>query len=115
MKKGHYFGTVIDEKWWRRYRAPGYFARGSGEFDLDAGGIHFKRKLATEPLLIRWDELTSARLGKWHAGQWGSRNPVLKVAFNRDDLSLSAGFALSRDWSEMEKLATDINNRVWRP
>jgi len=114
VKKGHYFGTEIDEKWWRRYRAPGFFARGSGEFDLDTAGIHFKRKLADEPLLIGWNEITSARLGKWHSGQWGSRHPVLKVAFDRDDLSLSAGFTLSRDWPEMEQLAADINTRASR-
>lgn len=75
---------------------------------------HFKRKLADEPLLIGWNEITSARLGKWHAGQWGSRHPVLKVAFDRDDLSLSAGFTLSRDWPEMEQLAADINTRASR-
>jgi hypothetical protein len=36
MKQGHYFGTEIDGKWWRRYRESGYSARGSGELDIDA-------------------------------------------------------------------------------
>lgn len=114
MKQGHYFGTEIDGKWWKRYREPGYFARGSGGFDLDAAGIHFDRKLAKEPLLINWDEVTSAQLGKWHAGQWGARRPVLKVWFDRDGVSMSAGFTLSKDWPEMEQFAAAINARARR-
>mgnify|MGYP001567496802 CR=1 FL=1 len=38
MKKGNYLGTEIDEKWWKRYRSPGFFARGSGEFWM---GVRF--------------------------------------------------------------------------
>ena len=47
MKRGHYFGTEIGGKWWRRYREPGFFARGSGEFDVNAAGFQFRRKLST--------------------------------------------------------------------
>ncbi len=112
MKQGHYFGTEIDGKWWRRYRAPGFFARGNGEFDLDVIGIHFKRKLAKELLHIGWDEITSTDVGKWHAGQWGGRRPVLKVSFHRDGLALTAGFTLSTAWPEVEKLATDIQSKA---
>mgnify|MGYP001824853121 CR=1 FL=1 len=111
MKQGHYFGTEIGGKWWRRYRESGFFARGSGEFDIDAAGIHFRRKLSKAALLIGWDEIKAARTGKSHAGQWGVRRPVLKVDFARDDLELCAGFTLSRDWDETEKLAADINAR----
>ena len=43
MKKGNYFGTEIDGKWWKRYRAKGFFARGNGEFTMDEEGIRFLR------------------------------------------------------------------------
>lgn len=29
---GHYLGTEIDEKWWRRYRKNKFLARGNGEY-----------------------------------------------------------------------------------
>ena len=112
MRQGHYFGTEVDGKWWRRYREPGYFARGKGEYNMDEGGIHFNRMLAKETLLIGWGEVTAARIGKWHAGQWGAGRPVLKVYFERDGLKLSSGFTLSKDGPEMERLATDISAKA---
>ena len=112
MKRGNYFGTEIDGKWRKRYRGPGFFARGNGEFDLDASGIRFHKKLVREPMVIAWNEITSAGLGKWHAGRWAMGHPLLRVEFIRDGESLCAGFLLSRDWSEMEQLATDITKRA---
>lgn len=112
MKQGNYFGTEINGKWWKRYREPGFFARGNGEFDLDATGISFRKKLTREPLIIAWTEISAAGLGKWHAGRWAMGHPVLRVEFVRDDQSLCAGFLLSRDWSEMERLAADITKRA---
>ena len=109
MKKGNYFGTEIDGKWWRRYRGPAFFARGNGEFSMDEEGIHFLKKLTSSPLTIRWDEATGATLGKGHAGRWAMGRPVLKIAFQRDGEDLEAGFFLSSDWTEMERLAADIS------
>ena len=54
MRKGNYFGTVIDGKWWKRYRASGYFARGNGEFWLDDTGVHFRKLLTKTPSTIGW-------------------------------------------------------------
>jgi hypothetical protein len=31
-KRGSYLGTEVDEKWYKRYRRDGFFARGSGEY-----------------------------------------------------------------------------------
>lgn len=112
VKRGSYFGTEIDGSWRRRYRGEGFFARGNGDFDLDATGISFLRKLTRQPVVIKWSEISHAQLGKWHAGRWGMGRPVLKVDFRRDDQKLCAGFLLSRDWSEMEQLATDITKRA---
>jgi hypothetical protein len=112
MKKGNYFGTEIDGKWWKRYRAPGFFARGNGEFSLDEAGIHFLRKLTKQPLTIEWREARSATVGKAHAGRWAMGRPVLKIAFTRDGSDLEAGFLLAHGWAEMEQFAADLNAKI---
>ena len=110
-KKGNYFGTEINGRWWKRYRASTFFARGNGELWLDEEGLHFLRKLTRAPLTITWAEGTGASLGKWHAGRWARGRPVLKVTFRRNDFDLSAGFYLSPDWAEMESFAADLTRR----
>jgi hypothetical protein len=112
MKKGNYFGTEIDGKWWKRYRAKGFFARGNGEFTMDDEGIHFLRLLTKEPLTINWSELRSATLGKAHAGRWMLGRPILKASFHRDGSDLVAGFYLSKDWAPMEELAADLQAKI---
>ena len=114
MKQGNYFGTEISGKWWKRYREHGFFARGNGVFDLDATGISFRKKLTQEPLIVAWSEITTARLGKWHAGRWAMGHPILRVEFVRDGEELCAGFLLSRSWDEMAQLASDISERAAR-
>lgn len=112
MKQGSYFGTEIAGKWWKRYREQGFFARGNGDFDLDATGISFHKKLTKEPLVVSWDEISSADLGKWHAGRWAMGRPILRVEFVRDHQKLCAGFHISRDWAAMETLASEITQRA---
>lgn len=111
-KKGHYLGTEIDRTWWKRYRKDGLFARGNGKLWMDEEGIRFHKLLTRKPLLIRWDEISGARLGRWHAGRWGVRHPILKVDFVRDGRELSAGFILSSDWQQMQRLADDLTAKV---
>jgi hypothetical protein len=38
----------------------------------------------------------------------------LKVDFARNDLQLTAGFTLSRDWDETGRFAADINAKLAR-
>ena len=117
MKKGNYLGTEIDGSWWKRYRAAGFFARGSGEFWMDETGIGFRRLLTEAPLTIPWGDITGARLGTWHAGQWVLGRPILKVDFRRGGRPLCAGFCLSRgrhrdDRQRMEQLVADLNRKL---
>ena len=113
--RGSYFGTEIDGKWWRRYKGPGFFTRGTGEFWMSEEGLHFRRLLTDVPLSIRFDEITAVRLGTWHCGRWGHGRPVLKVDFVRDGRKLSAGFYLSADREEMERLVEDLAQRMSPP
>ncbi|RLB56368.1 MAG: hypothetical protein DRI34_09245 [Deltaproteobacteria bacterium] len=113
-KKGNYIGTEIDRKWWKRYRGESMLARGNGEFWMDEKGIRFHRLLTRIPLLIGWEEMKLASLGKWHAGRWVLGRPVLKIDFERKGQKLCAGFYLSEDWQQMAQLASDLNKRIQR-
>ncbi len=112
VKKGNYLGTEVDGSWWKRHRGKAFFARGNGELWMDDSGIHFRKLLTSQPLSIRWDEMTGARLGTWHAGRWIGGRPILKVDFVRDAQPLSAGFYLSADQVEMEQLSQDLASRI---
>ncbi|MCP3975165.1 MAG: hypothetical protein GY720_11815 [bacterium] len=114
MKKGSYFGTEIDSKWWKRYRGAGFFARGNGEFSMDEEGIHFLRLLTKVPLTIGWNETRSASLGKSHAGRWMLGRPILKVGFHRDGIDLVAGFYLAKDWAPMKQLEAELQTKIAR-
>ena len=111
-KKGNYFGTEIDQRWSRRFREDGFFARGNGELWFEEGGLFFRRFLTKTPLEIGWDEMTGARLGRWHSGRWGAGRPILKIDFRRHGQELSAGFLLSKSWPQMEAFAADLNRKI---
>jgi hypothetical protein len=112
MKRGSYFGTEMDGTWWRRYRSSGFFARGNGDFWMDEDGLHFLRALTRVPLSISWDEIAAVRLGAWHGGRWGFGRPILKVDFGRDGRELTAGFCVSRDWTEMERFVEELTEKL---
>jgi hypothetical protein len=111
-KKGNYFGTEIDQAWYKRFRKDGFFARGDGELWLEEEGLCFLRLLTKKPLRVPWEEMTGARLGKWHAGRWAAGRPVLKIDFRRAGQELSAGFLLSSSWPEMEAFANGLGHKI---
>jgi hypothetical protein len=92
---GKYFGTEINEKWWKRYRQQKMLARGSGTFWSDDQAILFHRKLTREPITIPFRNIIGFKVGKWHAGQWGGGAEVLKVLWRKESQKLSSGFVVS--------------------
>ena len=110
--RGTYFGTEVDDAWWRRYLRRGFFARGLGELWLDDAGLHFRKAITNTLLSITWDEATGAELANWHCGRWALGRPVLKVHFQRSHKSLVAGFVLSPDWDEMQVFLNDLLQRI---
>ena len=114
-QRGHYMGTEIEERWWRRFRRDGFFARGSGDFWMDSSALHFHRKLTKRPIAIAFRDVTEVKVGKWHSGQWAGGKPVVKVLWRKGDERLSSGFVLSRDSEEAWRLAREIGERAGRP
>lgn len=98
---GKYFGTEIDEKWWRRYTKNKMLSRGNGKFFFDEKAISFLRTLTKEPIQIDTRKIVELKTGKWHAGQWGAGKPILKILWKNNDQILSSGFSLSNKFDEV--------------
>jgi hypothetical protein len=108
---GHYLGTEIDEKWWKRYLRKGFFARGSGEYWHDAEAFYFLRYLTADPIVIRFADVVDVKVGTWHAGRWALGRPVVKLLWSRERRSLSSGFVLSRKEAETSRLLDELRHR----
>ena len=93
---GHYMGTEIGSRWWKRYRGTGYFARGKGSWRLERGVFVFQRLLLSAPVRVPLAQVYEVRTGAWHAGQWAGGKPVVKLLWRRDGLDLGSGFVLAR-------------------
>ncbi|GEM_PF-681779 len=111
-RRGHYLGTEIDEKWWRRYSRDGLLARGIGDFWVNALALFFRRYLTETPIVISFSDVLDVKLGKWHSGRWAGGAPVVKVVWKKADTLLSSGFVFSRDIREAEVLVQDIRSRL---
>ena len=96
-KGGHYFGTVIDGKWWKRYRRAHMFARGKGTYWYDEDAFYFLRLLTKTPMRIPLGETTGFDIGQWHAGQWAGGKKVLKIVWEGEGRRLSSGFTVAGD------------------
>jgi hypothetical protein len=92
QRAGHYLGTEVGGKWWRRYRAPGFFARGNGAWWFEEGELRFHRALTKETTRIPLRLVTGVSFGTRHAGQWHAGKPIVKVAWTLDGQQLSSGF-----------------------
>jgi hypothetical protein len=106
--KGHYLGTEIGEKWWKRYKRDKLFARGNGEYWFDETAFYFLRYLTKHPIEIPLKKILRFEIGKNHAGRWLLRQWVLKLIWEKDSLTLSSGFIVARNQQETETVMEDI-------
>lgn len=113
-KRGHYLGTEIDEKWWRRYLADGFFARGVGDYWIDDEALFFRRYLTKAPIVISLHDVIDIKLGKWHSGRWAGGAPIVKIVWKAADNLLSSGFVFSRGSRETNALVQELRAAVSR-
>ena len=110
---GHYLGTVIDGKWWKRYRRGGFFARGNGEYWLTDDGFCFLRYLTRTPLVIPFARVVGVEIGKSHAGRWiPGPGGILRLCWEKEGQKLSSGFIVSRRREETEALAALVRESL---
>ena len=101
-------GTEIDGKWWKRYKKDGFFARGNGQYGYNDKAFYFHKYLAKEPIVIPFKDMIGFEIGNWHAGKWGAGHPVLKIIWQKDTLTLSSGFLLSKNREKIEKMISEF-------
>ncbi len=106
--EGKYFGTEIEEKWWKRYTKDKMLARGNGELSYNNKSIQFRRKLTHDPITIDFKEILEFKIGSWHAGQWGAGNDILKVIWVKDGKNLCSGFAVSKNSKNIPELIKEL-------
>ncbi|NLY11289.1 MAG: hypothetical protein GX020_06365 [Firmicutes bacterium] len=94
-KAGYYYGTVIDNKWWRRYYKGGFMARGNGSYWIDDDGLYFLRYLTKTPIFIPFSKVKEITTGPSHAGRWTPGATVIKIIWEDDGKTLSSGFRLA--------------------
>lgn len=112
--EGHYLGTEIDGKWYRRFMAPGFFARGKGRWRIADGGLYFKRIMLREELCIPFPAVTGVRRGAWHSGQWLIRKVVVKVDWRHEGQDLCSGFVFGRTPEQAVQMASYIESQAAR-
>ena len=110
--KGHYLGTEIGEKWWKRYKKDKLFARGNGEYWFDEIAFYFLRYLTKQPIEIPLTKIVRFEIGKTHAGRRLFRQWVLKLVWEKDGLILSSGFIVARTQQDTEVVMADLKRLV---
>ena len=111
-RKGSYFGTEINEQWWRRYVKDGMLARGAGEYWFDDRCFFFRRYLTRTPIVIDFDNLIAIKTGRWHAGRWAGGALLIKFIWQKEAVRLSSGFLLSGDRFDTETMVADLSRRL---
>ncbi len=106
--EGKYFGTEIEEKWWKRYTKDKMLMRGNGEFSYNNKSIQFRRKLTHDLIIIDFKEILGFKNGSWHAGQWGAGNEILKVIWVKEGTNLCSGFSVSKNSKDIPELIKEL-------
>ena len=111
-RDGHYLGTEVDEKWWKRYMANKLLARGNGEYRIEQDAFCFHRLFTRSDIRIRFDDMVDVKIGKWHAGRWYSGWPVVKIIWMKDGKRLSSGFGIIENRDFALSLVNDLKERA---
>jgi len=111
-RKGHYFGTEINQIWWKRYMKDNMFARGTGEYWYDEHTFSFRRYLTKTAITFRYENIIELKTGNWHAGKWGGGRTIIKFVWEKEGVSLSSGFLLSKHKNVTEQILEELNKYI---
>ncbi len=111
LKSGYYYGTEIDEKWWKRCKESTFFMRGNGEYWIDKKGINFRRFMTQKPLFIPFSKIENMKSGWFHAGKAGIGKTVIKIIWKNNHKLLSSGFNFGTG-SEVEAFVQKIQRHI---
>jgi hypothetical protein len=105
-------GTELDEKWYRRYKKKGFFARGLGDWWIENNIFRFHRIMLKKDLEIPLARVRAIELGRWHGGQWAGRKRVLKFIWEHEGRRLSSGFVLTRSSADAARLREKLERQI---
>ena len=111
-QKGHYLGTEVDEKWWKRHTKNKLLARGNGEFWIDRDAFLFRRYLTKNPIEIRFEDIVDITIGSWHSGRWYSGRPIVKIVWMQEGVRLSSGFVVAKDQDATVQFVDDLKEKT---
>jgi hypothetical protein len=109
---GHYIGSAVEGKWWRRYLKAPFFAQGTGRYWYDEHAFYFHRSLTRDPLVIPFRSVRGIEVGYWHCGTWAWGAPIVKLVWEHDGHELSSGFVVARDNDQAQRVVEDLRQRV---
>lgn len=109
---GHYLGTEIDEKWWKRYYKDKLLARGNGEYWIEQDAFCFHRFFTRSDVKIRFQDIVDVKIGKWHSGRWYSGWPIVKIVWIKEGVRLSSGFGITENLSTAMSIVDDLKQRA---
>ena len=109
---GHYLGTEVDEKWWKRYTKNKLLARGNGKYWIEKGAFCFLRYLSKDPIEIRFEDIVDIKIGTWHSGRWCIGWPIVKIVWMKEGIRLSSGFVVSKSKGIVLNFVDDLKERV---
>ena len=109
---GHYFGTEIDEMWWKRYTRDKLFARGVGEYWYDDSAFYFRRYLTKTPIVLNYADIIELKTGHWHAGRWAAGRPILKIIWQHKGIRLSSGFLLTSHADRYQRIRQQLADAI---
>ncbi|MGQ9471540.1 MAG: PH-like domain-containing protein [Candidatus Aminicenantales bacterium] len=111
-RRGHYLGTEIDGKWWKRYGKNQFLARGLGDYWQNEEGFYFLRYATQEPIFIPFRQALTIKTGKWHFGRWAMGRDIIKIVWQSEGHELSSGFIVAGGKKETLLLKNDLERLV---
>ncbi len=111
-RDGHYLGTEVDEKWWKRYMGNKLLARGNGEYWIEQDAFCFHRLFTRSDIRIRFEDMMDVKIGRWHSGRWYSGWPIVTIIWMKDGKRLSSGFDIIENRDFALSLVNDLKERA---
>jgi len=93
-KRGHYLGTEIDHKWWRRYSKEGFYTRGSGEYWINDGFLFFQHHSKQTPIRLPLRNIVEIVYCPSKRKTRSDGTPLIKLIWQKEGKWLSSVFAL---------------------
>ena len=110
-KSGHYLGTRIEHKWWRRYTEEGFMTRGNGEYWIADGSLFFQHRARQDPIHLPLCDIVEVALSPCKERAPNIGRPVVHLTWKKDGRWLSSGFILSSSAEETSNLLVHLSIR----